>query len=35
VRATLHRTFPLAEIAEAHALLESNATVGKVGIVIG
>ncbi|MDF1505589.1 NAD(P)H-quinone oxidoreductase [Roseisolibacter sp. H3M3-2] len=34
VRATLDRTFPLGEIAAAHELLESNATVGKVGILI-
>jgi NADPH:quinone reductase-like Zn-dependent oxidoreductase len=34
VRATLDRSYPLAEIAAAHERLESNATVGKVGISI-
>jgi NADPH:quinone reductase-like Zn-dependent oxidoreductase len=29
VRATIDRTFPLAQIAEAHALLESNARWGR------
>jgi putative PIG3 family NAD(P)H quinone oxidoreductase len=34
VRATVERTYPLAEIAAAHARLESNETVGKIGILI-
>jgi NADPH:quinone reductase-like Zn-dependent oxidoreductase len=34
VRPTVERVFPLAQIAEAHRLLESNATVGKVVLSI-
>lgn len=33
VRPVIHRVFPLEQIAEAHALLESNETFGKVVIV--
>jgi putative PIG3 family NAD(P)H quinone oxidoreductase len=35
VRPTIDRTYPLAEIAAAHARLESNETVGKVVVSVG
>jgi NADPH:quinone reductase-like Zn-dependent oxidoreductase len=35
VRPTIDRVYPLAEIAAAHERLESNATVGKVVVLVG
>jgi NADPH:quinone reductase-like Zn-dependent oxidoreductase len=34
LRPTIDATFPLARIAEAHALLETNGTTGKVVLTI-
>ena len=34
VRVPIDATFPLGRIAEAHALMESNATTGKVALSI-
>lgn len=35
VQVPIDATFPLARIAEAHALMESNATTGKIALAIG
>jgi NADPH:quinone reductase len=35
VRTLVHATFPLAEAAKAHALMETSAHVGKIVLTVG
>ncbi len=35
IKPTIHATFPLAEVAKAHALMESSAHIGKIMLVVG
>lgn len=35
IKPTIHVTFPLAEVAQAHTLMESSAHIGKIMLVVG